>query len=61
MTHKVTMLLHPDRLATEADRKTLHDFMDGHGLTRVELRTDSAMVPTVPGQLASPARFLPTE
>jgi hypothetical protein len=46
MPCKLTILLHPDRLTSQADREALHDFMEAHGLTRVEVRTD----PTVRSQ-----------
>jgi hypothetical protein len=54
MPCKLTILLSPDRLTSEADREALHDFMDAHGLTRLEVRVDPAI--KKPEALQPPAR-----
>lgn len=54
MPCNLTILLPPDRLASEADREALHDFMDAHGLTRLEVRVDPAI--EKPEALRLPAR-----
>jgi hypothetical protein len=53
MPCKLTILLHPDRLTSQADREALHDFMEATGLTRVEVRTDPNQKPEA---LRLPAR-----